>query len=126
VAVVIASWLLICALAIPMLADARLQDSKNAVSRGDLASAFKAASDARSIQPWSAEPALQLALVQELAGNYRAAHRWIVRAIARDRVDWNLWLARARIETELNLVKQAARSLARARELNPHSEIFKS
>jgi O-Antigen ligase len=124
--VVIASWLLICALAIPLLADARLQDSRTAVGRGDLRAAFSAAADARAIQPWSAEPALQLALVQEVAGNFRAAHRWILRAIARDRVDWRLWLARARIEAELGLIDQAARSLDRARSLNPKSPIFKS
>ncbi len=78
--IVIASWLLICAMAIPMLAGARLQDSKKAVARGDLRTAYSAALDARAIQPWSAEPELQLALVQERALNYSAARRWIVRA----------------------------------------------
>jgi hypothetical protein len=122
--VVIASWLLICALAIPTLVDARLQDSRNAVSGGDLVAAFRAAADARAIEPWSAQPALQLALVEEEAGNDRAALRWIVRAIARDRVDWSLWLTRARIEAQLLRVKQAGRSLERARALNPRSPIF--
>lgn len=124
IAVFVGSWLLICAMAIPLLVDARLQDSRNAVGRGDLTSAFNAASEARALQPWSSEPPLQLALVQEFAGNYRAARAWIYRAIARDRLDWRLWLARARIETELRMVDRAARSLARARQLNPRSPIF--
>lgn len=124
--VVIASWLLICALAIPLLVDARLQDSRNAVEKGELVTAFRAAADARAIQPWSSEPALQLALVEESAGNDRVALRWIIRAIARDPVDWSLWLTRARIEAQLGRVKQSARSLERARTLNPRSPIFKS
>ena len=124
--IVIASWLLICAMAIPMLAGARLQDSKNAVARGDLRTAYSAALDARAIQPWSAEPELQLALVQERALNYSAARRWIVRATARDRLDWRLWLTRSRIEYELGRIQAGTRSLQRAQELNPRSPIFQT
>jgi Flp pilus assembly protein TadD len=124
--VVIVGLLVICAIAIPFLADARLQDSRNAVRRGDLSGAFSAALGARSIQPWSSDPALQLALVQEAAGNYGAARRWTIRAIDRNRSNWFLWLTRARIETELGLVKPAARSLDRARELNPREPLLQT
>jgi hypothetical protein len=125
-AVVIVSWLVICAIAIPFLADARLQDSRNAVRRGDLRAAFSAAQDARSIQPWSSDPALQLALVQEAAGNYGAARRWTIRAIDRNRSNWFLWTIRARIETEMGLIKPASRSLDRARELNPREPLLQT
>ncbi len=76
---------------------------------------LSAAQDARSIQPWSSDPALQLALVQEAAGNYGAARRWTIRAIDRNRSNWFLWTIRARIETEMGLIKPLrGASIARA------------
>jgi Tfp pilus assembly protein PilF len=46
-------------------------------------------------------------------------------AIARDRRDWRLWLASARIETKLGHVDAANGSLRRAVALNPRSPLFK-
>jgi Flp pilus assembly protein TadD len=45
-------------------------------------------------------------------------------AISRDRTDWRLWLASARIETRLGRVRAAERSLRRAVELNPRSPLL--
>ena len=45
---------------------------------------------------------------------------------ARDQVDWRLWLVKARLETRSGLIEQARESLARARELNPHSPLLSS
>ena len=115
---------MICAIAIPLLSGTRLDDSRAAVRRGDLAAAVSGARDARSIEPWSPAPYLQLALVKEQAGNYAAARKWIRSAVAHAPSDWLLWLTRGRIEAELGHVEQSARSLARAKALNPNSPIF--
>src|SRR5262249_41544505 len=100
VTVIVVGWLVIWAIAVPLLAGARLGGSQAAAGRGDLSTAVSAALDARSIQPWSAAPYQQIALLQEEAGNYTSAVGWIRRALRRDESDWRLWLARTRIETE--------------------------
>lgn len=117
-------WLLICAQAIPWLSSMRLGDSQAAVRRGDGDAAFSAAADARRIQPWSPEPYLQLALVEEASGHLARARQWIAEAIARDREDWRLWLVAARLETKVGAIGAAQRSLARAADLNPRSPLF--
>jgi hypothetical protein len=124
--VVVAGWLLICAIAIPFLSGARLQDSRDAAAGGDLRGAVKAARDARAIQPWSAEPDLQIALVEEQAGAFGAARRSIVRAISRNSTDWRLWYMKARLEVKLGAIRAAKRSIDRARTLNPRTPIVKT
>jgi O-Antigen ligase/Tetratricopeptide repeat len=119
VGAIVGGWLLICAIAVPLLSGLQISASQDAAARGDLAAASSDAADARSIQPWSPTPYLQLALIEEQAGNLTAAHAWIRKAIDHDPDDWALWLTAARIETEQGAVAAARRSLARARELNP-------
>jgi hypothetical protein len=124
VAAILIAWSLVCAQAIPLLAQREITRSQDAAARGDLAQALKAAESARDIQPWAATPYLQLALVSEQVGALQPARNWIDGAIARDRNDWRLWLVSARIETKLGLVNAAAVSLRRAIELNPRSPLF--
>jgi O-Antigen ligase len=123
-ALLVASWVLICAQAIPWLASLKLADSQAAVRRGDGEAAFNAAADAKRIQPWASSPYLQLALVEESSGQLVAAHRWIERAIDRDEENWRLWLVAARLETKTGQIHDAARSLRRAASLNPRSPLF--
>ena len=124
VGVIVVGWLVICAIAIPLLAGARLSASQSAAARGDLRTAVRRALGARDIQPWASSPYLQLALLEEKAGNYATARRWIRRAIARDGSDYQLWLLKSRIETELGAIRAARMSLERVRELNPRLRIF--
>ena len=124
VAVGVTAWILLCAQAIPLLADREVARSQDAVARGDLAEAADSAETARRIQPWAATPNLQLALVSEEAGDLDRARTWIDRAIERNGRDWRLWLVSARIETKLGQVAAAERSLRRAAELNPRSPLF--
>lgn len=44
-------------------------------------------------------------------------------AIARDRSDWQLWLIKSRIETELGAIPAATASIRRIRVLNPHTPL---
>jgi len=125
VGAIVCCWLLICAVAIPLLAGERLRSSHEASARGDAPTAIKNALDAKSIQPWASAPYLQVALVTEQAGRYGAARLWIRRAIARARDNWQLWFVQSRIETELGNIAAARRSLDHARALNPRSPVFR-
>ena len=102
----------------------KIDESQNAIARGDPVAAIDAALGARSIEPWAASPYLQLALVEEQSGSLRAARARIESAIDRDEVDWRLWLTKARIEAKLGDGAAARRSYDRARALNPNSSLF--
>ena len=73
---------------------------------------------------WAASPYLQLALVREAIGDLPGALVAIRQATDRDPLDWRLWLARARIETNSGDIAAARESLARAQALNPRSPLF--
>src|SRR5262249_12649759 len=85
VAVIVGGWLVVCAIAIPTLAGARVRASQDAVARGDYSSAVSDALAARSIQPWSAAPYQQLALVDELQGNNAAGPARVTPPVRRNR-----------------------------------------
>ena len=121
IAALAVAWVLICAQAIPLLANREVARSQAAVGRSELATALKHANAARDIQPWAASPYVQLALVNEEAGALARARDWIDEAIDRDRRNWRLWLVLARLETKLGYPRAAADSLRRAIELNPRS-----
>jgi len=106
------------------LTEARLGDSQDAAARGDLATAAQDASDASNIQPWASAPHLQLALVEELAGDLAAANGDIDKAVERAPDDWRLWFVKARLEVKSGDVDAARRALDRARELNPRAPFF--
>lgn len=116
---------LVLAQAIPYLAHLQIGESQAAVRRGDSAAARSAALAARDLEPWAASPYLQLALVEEQAGNVGAAGGWIREAVERDRLDWRLWLVRSRIELKAGRIAAARRSFDRAVSLNPRSPLFR-
>jgi hypothetical protein len=120
----VVGWLLICAQAIPLISQLKIQDSQAASRRGDGWSAISNALAAHSVQPWAYSPYVQLALVTEEFGNVSAASRYIHDAIARDRDNWRLWLIDARIQTKLGHIQRAVTSLSRAKALNPRSPLF--
>jgi O-antigen ligase/polysaccharide polymerase Wzy-like membrane protein len=124
IATAVAGVLAMFAAGILLLSEVRLDSSRGAAGDGDLSAAISDARDAAAIEPWSAEPRLQLALVDEQAGNLSAAHRRILEAIDRSPDDWRLWFTRARIEARSGNAEGASASLARARALNPRSPLF--
>ena len=117
---------LVAAQAIPFLAQDDIRRSQQRFTTGDLAGARDAALSARSVQPWAASPHLQLALVDERRGDLPGARGAIAKAIARDRLDWRLWVTSSRIDTEAGLMTQARAKLDRAVELNPRSPLLAS
>lgn len=107
-----------------VLGERRLDLSRSAVQRTDTQQALDHAAAARALEPWSSAPLLQLALVEERAGDLPRAMAWTDRAIRKNPVDWRLWLVRTRIAVKLGDGREARRSYRRARVLNPRSPIF--
>ncbi len=106
------------------LAERNITQSRDAAGRGDYEEALDGAAGAVALQPWAAEPRLQLALVKEADGSPQEAVEAVAEATERAPDDWRMWLARARIEVRAGDVQGGLRSLARARELNPRSPVF--
>ncbi len=123
-AAVAVSLAAIMCIAVPMLAQQRLEQSQAAADRGDVAEAVNAAKGARSLQPWASSPYLQLALIEEQANDLGQANRYVKDALQRDRRDWSIWLVAARIQTKAGLIRQGRRSLRRAEALNVKSQLF--
>jgi hypothetical protein len=124
VAVVVTGWLVLCAEAMPLLADQQLRASQQAAARGDSAAAIDHARTARKLEPWASSPYLQLALAAEQAGDLAAARDWIDGAIHRDPENWRPWLVAARIATEQGDIAAARRALRHAAARNPRSPLF--
>jgi hypothetical protein len=121
VATLLIGWAAIWAGGDLFLSEIKLGDSRSAAAAGDLASGAQDARDAITLQPWAAEPRLQLALVEELDGHVRAANRDLDEAIQRAPDDWELWFVRARLDVKAGDVTGAREALDRARELNPRA-----
>jgi hypothetical protein len=121
VATLLVGWAAIWAGGVLFLTEVKLGDSRAAADARDLSSAAQDAHDASTLQPWAAEPRLQLALVEELDGDLEAANRDLGEAIQRAPDDWQLWFVRARLQVKSGDVRGARRALERARELNPRA-----
>ena len=121
IATLLVGWAAIWAGGVLFLTEVKLGDSRAAASDRELSSAAQDARDASTLQPWAAEPRLQLALVEELDGDLRAANRELGEAIERAPDDWQLWFVRARLKVKAGDVAGARRALRHARELNPRA-----
>jgi tetratricopeptide (TPR) repeat protein len=115
---------LIAANGLSLLGERDLARSRAAAARGDARAALSDALGARRLVGWSSGPPLQLALIDEQAGDLPAARAWIARALARNSDDWRLWLVASRIELRQGDVRDSLYSFARARRLNPRSPLF--
>jgi O-antigen ligase len=118
-AAVVVGLIAVAALAVPLLAELQLRASEKAARRGSSESAVRHANAARRLEPWAATPYLQLALLNEDAGDWQAARRSIDSAVQRDASNWKLWLIAARIQTRAGAIAVARKSLHRAKALNP-------
>jgi O-antigen ligase/polysaccharide polymerase Wzy-like membrane protein len=124
VALPVLALAVVVAQAIPTLASDKVRASQVAAARGDGKAALEDALAARRLQPWASSPRLQLALVQEQAGNLPEAREAIAAAIERDRSDWRLRLVSARLEAKSGHAVAARERLREAAQLNPRSPLF--
>jgi hypothetical protein len=126
----IATLLVACAAiwagGVVFLAETRLSASRDSVDSGDLPAAAKSARDAIAVEPWASQPRLQLALVEELAGDLRGANYDVAQAIRRAPDDWRLWLVRTRLEVKSGNIPAATSALRRVQTLDPRAPFLRA
>ena len=87
--------------AVIALAAVQLERGEGALADGDLPEAAAAARAAEAIEPWSADPSLLLAEIEQVGGNLDAARRRAERAIRLSPDDFRAWLLLADITASL-------------------------
>jgi O-antigen ligase len=121
VTAVVLAWVSAIALVGPLLAEREIDSSRAAATREDFGAAVDHASTARSIEPWAASPYVQLGLLAERQGDYRAAIEHFGHAIEREDRNWQWYYLRSRVEHEAGVTAKAKADLQRARKLNPQA-----
>jgi hypothetical protein len=119
VATLVVAWISIWAAAVSFAGQHELAASRSAAGRGDLTQAADAARIAARIQPWSPEPPLQLALVDELGGDLGAARTAALDAVHSAPGDWRTWAVAGRIAAKSGNSGAASLFLAKAESLSP-------
>ncbi len=117
--VAVAGWVAGWAAATTLVANHHLASSHDAAARGDLAAAAAAARAAADTEPFSAQPRIQLALVEQAAGDLRAAGADARAAIRLASQDWQGWFVAFRISARAGNRRAAATELAVAQALAP-------
>jgi O-Antigen ligase len=119
VATVAAAWIAIVAGGLVVLTQIELDRSRSAAADGRIAEAIHRAEQAHTVTPWSAEPFIQLALLQEDAGNLEQALGLLKEAESRDSDDWRLPLIEASLQSQRGDTRAIRAALARAVALSP-------
>jgi hypothetical protein len=119
------AWIALWCSADLMLTRLQLDHSRSAASAVELTEAADAANNAIALQPWAAEPRLQLGLVQEGAGNLEQAAATLRGAAERAPDNWQIWFTLGRVEFEARDFAAARAALAKARETNPRSPVVR-
>lgn len=114
----------IVAIAIPLASTSLVRSSEAEAREGDLAGALEEARTAQNVQPGTASPRLQQALVLEQQGELPAAAEAARAASEREPTNWRTWLVLSRIEAEDGQAAAAVRDYREARSLNPLSSLF--
>jgi hypothetical protein len=118
------AWLGMVAAAIVALQALKLDQSRSAAAEGRLGEAVHRAEEAKTVEPWSPDPYVQLALVEELRHDYGAAVRYIRQGEERDSRDWRLAVIETRLQTKRGDPQAANEALQRAYRLNRRLPVF--
>jgi hypothetical protein len=100
-ATILLAWGAIWAGGVSLFTEIKIDQSQAAAARDDLTDAVSNAEDAITLQPWAAEPRLQLGLVHELEGELPAARERLLQAAERAPEDWSVWFVLSRVERSL-------------------------
>jgi hypothetical protein len=119
VATVAAAWVAMIAAALVVLAEIELRQSRSAAADDNISEGIHRANQARTVEPWSAEPYTQLALLEEERGNIPQALADLRKAESRDSGDWRLPLIEARLQQRRGDGPAARIALERAHTLSP-------
>lgn len=114
----------IAATVVPTVTAGQLASSRAAAAAGDVDRALSDARQAAALQPRSAAPRLQKALVLELRGELPAAVVAAHEAAEREPADWQNWLVLARLEERNGDQRAAQLARKRAEMANPLSPQF--
>jgi tetratricopeptide (TPR) repeat protein len=109
------------AIVLPLAENVAIEKSRAAFARGDLGAALSSARDAAAVQPYSATPRLQEALVFEQQGNLTDALAAARLAVRRETTNWRHWLVLSRLEARRGSIDAAIDDYRHARALNPRS-----
>jgi hypothetical protein len=118
-ATVAVAWVAMVSGALVVLSEIELQRSRDAAGTDQVSAGIERAEDARTVTPWSAEPYLQLALLEEQRGDYGQALDEIKQAETRDSEDWRLPLIESRLQVRHGDVRASLLALQRAQDLGP-------
>ena len=106
---------------LPFAADDAVEDSRAAARDGQLDKALDEARDAVAIQPYSATPHLQEALVLDRLGEFGAATNAAREATRAESTNWRTWLILSRLQAERGDARASLNAYREARSLNPKS-----
>ena len=119
VATVAAAWIAMVAGGLVTLTELELDQSRSAASASKIGDAIDRARAAKTVQPWSAEPYVQLSLLEAQQGNFPSALANLRQAEQRDSQDWRLALIEASLASRRGDQAAAGRAIARAEQLSP-------
>jgi hypothetical protein len=119
IATVAAAWVVMVAGGLVVLTQIELDRSRNAAADGRIAEAIHRAEQAHTVTPWSSEPFVQLALLEEDSGNLDQALRELKEAQSRDSDDWRLPLIEASLQSQRGDTQAGSAALERSAALSP-------
>lgn len=119
IATLAVAWVIVLAASASLFTEVKLGASRDAVDAGRLDDAAELAREARTLQPWSAEPRLQEAQVEELRGDSVAARSALDEALERAPEDWRIWLVDARLRAAAGDPLGSLESTNRSNRLRP-------
>lgn len=123
--VVLASLILIIAIAVPLASTSMLRKSQDKAREGDVEGALADARTAQDVEPFAATPRLQEALLHEGEGDLVAAADAARGATERESTNWRTWLVLSRIEAKRGRAAASVAAYRKARSLNPLSPVFR-
>lgn len=113
------AWVAIVCLAVPAIADHYQEAAADSVRAGDIEKAADKSNTASSLEPWAAEPHMQLGTIAESRGQIGLALAEYDKAIELEPRNWRAAVLRFRLNYEAGRRAAAGRDLKLMQELNP-------
>jgi len=116
---VLAVWFAVVALAVPALADHYMRQSDDSLAAGNLAKAADQARSSSRLDPWSAEPHLQLSAIALSRGQIGRALEEAKKGTDLDPESWRAWYVLYTADKETGDLEDLRRDIAVLKKLNP-------
>jgi hypothetical protein len=119
IAGLLAAWVAIVCLAVPAIGDRYQEAAADSVRAGDIEKAVDQSNTASSLEPWAAEPHMQLGTIAESRGQIGLALAEYDKALELEPRNWRAAVLRFRLNYEAGRRAAAAKDLELMQELNP-------